>query len=63
MRRRALAVASPSAACSAGESFVLVNDRDQKPLYYQFAAEHEGDFTWEYLEQGPETWRARIGRP
>ena len=46
-----------------GEGFVLVNDHDPKPLYYQFAAEHEGEFTWDYLEQGPETWRVRIGRP
>lgn len=46
-----------------GESFVLVNDHDPKPLYYQFAAEHAGEFTWEYLEQGPETWQVRIGRP
>jgi uncharacterized protein (DUF2249 family) len=45
-----------------GEGFVLINDHDPKPLYYQFAAEHEGAFTWDYLEQGPETWRVRIGR-
>jgi uncharacterized protein (DUF2249 family) len=50
-------------ALSPGTAFVLVNDHDPKPLYYQFAAEHEGDFTWEYLEQGPEVWRVRIGRP
>ncbi|MDX1687489.1 MAG: DUF2249 domain-containing protein [Candidatus Promineifilaceae bacterium] len=45
-----------------GESFVLVNDHDPKPLYYQFQAERTGQFTWEYLEQGPEAWRVRIGR-
>jgi len=45
-----------------GNAFVLVNDHDPKPLYYQFDAEHTGQFTWEYLEQGPETWRVRIGR-
>lgn len=45
-----------------GESFVLVNDHDPKPLYYQFEAERTGTFTWEYLEQGPEAWRVRIGR-
>ena len=45
-----------------GSSFVLVNDHDPKPLYYQFAAEHADRFTWEYLEQGPEVWRVRIGR-
>ena len=46
-----------------GESFVLVNDHDPKPLYYQFDAEHEGQFTWAYEEQGPEAWRVRIGKP
>ncbi len=46
-----------------GTAFVLVNDHDPKPLYYQFAAEHPDAFTWEYLEQGPEVWRVRIGRP
>ena len=25
-----------------GQGFVLVNDHDPKPLYYQFQAEHEG---------------------
>ncbi len=45
-----------------GEAFVLVNDHDPKPLYYQFSAERQGQFTWEYLEQGPETWRVRVGK-
>jgi len=43
------------------ETFVLINDHDPKPLYYQFSAEHPGRFTWDYLEKGPETWRVRIG--
>ena len=42
---------------------MLVNDHDPKPLYYQFAAEHAGDSTWDYLEEGPEVWRVQIGRP
>ncbi|MDR7525880.1 MAG: DUF2249 domain-containing protein, partial [Armatimonadota bacterium] len=46
-----------------GEAFELVNDHDPKPLYYQFAAELPGQFTWQYLEQGPEVWRVRIGKP
>jgi uncharacterized protein (DUF2249 family) len=45
-----------------GEAFVLVNDHDPKPLYYQLAAERPGTFTWEYLEQGPDVWRVRIGK-
>ena len=42
---------------------MLVNDHDPKPLRYQFEAEHTGQFTWDYLEAGPQTWRVRIGRP
>lgn len=45
-----------------GKSFVLINDHDPKPLYYQFDAEHKGQFSWEYLESGPEVWRVRIGK-
>lgn len=51
------------AALKPGEAFALVNDHDPKPLYYQFEAEHSGQFTWQYLEEGPETWRVQIGRP
>lgn len=50
-------------ALGQGEGFTLVNDHDPKPLYYQLSAERAGAFTWTYLEQGPETWRVRIGRP
>lgn len=45
-----------------GESFVLVNDHDPKPLYYQFEAEHTGQFSWKYLQQGPQIWQVEIGR-
>ena len=45
-----------------GETFELVNDHDPKPLYYQFDAEHHGEFSWEPVESGPDTWRVRIGR-
>ncbi|MEO6929735.1 MAG: DUF2249 domain-containing protein [Casimicrobiaceae bacterium] len=45
-----------------GTSFVLINDHDPKPLYYQFDAEHSGQFTWDYIESGPDTWRVRIGK-
>lgn len=49
-------------ALGAGESFVLVNDHDPKPLFYQFQAERTDQFTWDYLEQGPQAWRVRIGK-
>ncbi len=49
-------------ALAPGAGLELLNDHDPKPLYYQFAAERPGAFTWDYLETGPEVWRVRIGR-
>lgn len=61
-RRHELIFATDDALTS-GETFVLVNDHDPKPLRYQFEAEHAGAYSWEYLEQRPQDWRVRIGRP
>ena len=43
-----------------GDSFVLVNDHDPKPLYYSFLHEREGLFSWQYLEEGPDEWKVKI---
>ena len=45
-----------------GNKFVLVNDHDPKPLYYQLAAEYPKQFSWTYLERGPDVWRVEIGK-
>lgn len=45
-----------------GESLVIHNDHDPKPLYYQMLAERGQTFIWEYLEQGPEWWKVQITR-
>lgn len=42
--------------------FILVNDHDPKPLYYQLEAEYPKQFSWTYLERGPEVWRVEIGK-
>ncbi len=44
------------------EAFILTNDHDPKPLYYQFLHEREGQFSWEYLEEGPEIWKVKISK-
>lgn len=49
-------------ALGAGGSLLLQVDHDPKPLQYQFDAEYNGAFSWQYLEQGPDLWRVRIGR-
>lgn len=49
-------------ALDEGESFVIINDHDPKPLQYQFQFERKDIFEWEYLEEGPEVWKVRIGK-
>jgi uncharacterized protein (DUF2249 family) len=43
-----------------GDSFILINDHDPKPLYYQFLHEKTGLFAWEYIEEGPSEWKVKI---
>ena len=50
------------AALPVGGSFVLVNDHDPKPLYYQLNFEYADQLGWDYFEQGPAVWRVRISR-
>lgn len=50
-------------ALVAGEGFTISNDHDPKPLYYQLLGERGNIFTWEYLENGPETWLVHIAKP
>jgi uncharacterized protein (DUF2249 family) len=49
-------------ALAVGEAFTIVNDHDPKPLHYQLEAEYPGEFSWTYLEQGPDMWRVQLGR-
>jgi len=42
------------------DSFILVNDHDPKPLYYQFQAEKGEKFGWEYISAGPTIWSVKI---
>ncbi len=45
-----------------GEAFLIDNDHDPKPLYYQLLAERGPVFGWEYLENGPELWKVKISK-
>ena len=44
----------------AGEAFIIFNDHDPKPLYYQLIDERGNNFTWNYLQEGPEYWQVKI---
>lgn len=43
-----------------GNSFIIHNDHDPKPVYYQLMELHGETFTWEYLLQGPEWYDIRV---
>jgi uncharacterized protein (DUF2249 family) len=47
---------------ASGESMVIINDHDPRPLRYQFMAERPDIFEWQYEAEGPEIWRVRISR-
>jgi uncharacterized protein (DUF2249 family) len=42
------------------DHFILLNDHDPVPLYYQFSAQWPGTFTWDYLVKGPDEFRVKI---
>lgn len=43
-----------------GDSIIVHNDHDPKPVYYQLMGERGNVFTWEYLKEGPEWWDVKI---
>lgn len=45
-----------------GGSFVLVNDHDPKPLYFQMKEEMEGNVEWDYVEEAGDLWKVQIGK-
>lgn len=45
-----------------GDSVLLANDHDPRPLYHQFNTERAGAFSWVYLEEGPGQWQVRINK-
>jgi regulator of cell morphogenesis and NO signaling len=49
-------------ALNPGESFIIHNDHDPKPLYYALLSDKGNIFSWNYVQQGPEVWEVEIGR-
>lgn len=43
-----------------GEAFLLVNDHNPIPLYYELKAERGEIFDWEKIEDGPAVWKVQI---
>lgn len=49
-------------ALAVGESLIIFNDHDPRPLRFEIEGDHPGRYGWAYIEQGPETWRVEIKR-
>ncbi len=49
-------------ALAEGQSLVILNDHDPKPLYYQLLGERGNVFNWEYLAEGPDWWKVKISK-
>ena len=47
---------------ASGETMKIINDHDPKPLRYQFEAEQNGKFEWDYEKEGPVDWIVNIKR-
>lgn len=43
-----------------GETLIIHNDHDPRPLYYQLLSQKGNIFTWDYLEEGPVWWKVKI---
>ncbi|MCG2595818.1 DUF2249 domain-containing protein [Ramlibacter sp. XY19] len=61
-RERHPLIFSTFQALATGQALELVNDHDPRPLYYQFNAQVPGEFSWDYLQNGPDLWRVAITR-
>lgn len=45
-----------------GQTMRIINDHDPKPLRYQFEAEENSKFEWQYEQEGPVDWKVKIKR-
>jgi uncharacterized protein (DUF2249 family) len=55
-------ILSRAQALALEDFFVLINGHNPVPLKYQLNAEHPGQFSWDYLQEGPDAFAVRIGR-
>ncbi|MFT3781901.1 MAG: DUF2249 domain-containing protein [Nibricoccus sp.] len=47
---------------ASGDYFVLINGHNPVPLKYQLNAEYPGQFSWDYVQEGPDAFAVRIAR-
>lgn len=47
-------------ALQPGESFIIHNDHDPRPLYYELLSKKGNILTFDYLQNGPEHWQVLV---
>jgi len=60
--RKLPAVRAAFEGLDAGESFVLVDDRDPGTMRVRIEDERPGEARWIYLKNGPNVWWVRVRR-
>lgn len=60
--RKLQTVLSTFDALEAGDSFVLVDDRDPATLCTRIEEKHPGEALWEYVKDGPHVWFVQVRR-
>lgn len=60
--RKSVVILAAFDRLDAGESFVLVDDRNPAALCARIEAERLGQGQWTYLQKGPPVWHVRIRR-
>lgn len=45
-----------------GAAMRVVSDHEPRPLQFQIMSRYPDEFSWDYLEAGPDVWRIEIAR-
>lgn len=45
-----------------GDSVLIINNHDPKPLKVKLAADRSASYEFEYLQEGPVDWKVKITR-
>jgi uncharacterized protein (DUF2249 family) len=45
-----------------GETLLIINDHDPRPLYFRLNGQQPGAFGWEYEQEGPDVWKVIVTR-
>ena len=60
--RKSVTVLATFDRLDAGESFIIVDDRDPAGLRTRIEDERPGQGEWTYLQDGPYVWHVRVRR-